>query len=298
MKSSRHPLPWDPSATPPPQSVAIAVVILTKNEAANIRRCVESAGWAEQVVVVDSGSTDSTAGIAREAGAEVVETDWPGYSEQRQRVLSLSSVRHDWILWIDADEYASSELANEVARCLENPEHNAYLVRMQLRFQGQWIDHCGWSQSRQMRLVKRLATRYPPASVSEWPVIEGTSGRLESFIVDDDRKGLESWLIKHVNYASLEAGSLAAGPKPSLRERLSAFRASRGDDARPVGRAIAKDLILPTVPFKPVILFFYMYVWRLGFLDGLWGLRFCVYHATHRMTVSALVHQVRPCETP
>jgi glycosyltransferase involved in cell wall biosynthesis len=263
------------------------VIVLAVNESANIERCLASVGWAQQVVVVDSGSTDDTVARALAAGASVVVEPWRGYGAQREFAMRLPDLRHDWVYFVDADEWVPQELAQEIACTLADPRHDAYRQRWRLVFQGRWIRHCGWYRgSWAVRLMRRAAARFDPEAFGERAQVDGTIGRLRHDLVDEDRKGLAAWLHKHVRYAELEAARRGAAV-PIMR-RWRGFRAARAGDTRPLARAIAKDLIFPLVPARPLALFLYMYVWKSGFLDGRPGLRFCLYHAWFQLTVDAL----------
>ena len=107
--------PYRPGDDPPRGSVPVSVVVLTRDEEANIARCLASVAWADQVMVVDSGSADETVPIARSLGADVVEQAWLGFSGQREFALRLPEIRHDWVYFVDADEWVSPQLAAEIA---------------------------------------------------------------------------------------------------------------------------------------------------------------------------------------
>jgi glycosyltransferase involved in cell wall biosynthesis len=277
--------PYSPGDDPAPGSVPVTVVILTKNEEANVGRCLSSVAWAAQVVVVDCGSTDATLAIARGRDAEIIEQPWLGYAAQREFAIRHPAVRHDWVYFVDADEWASAPLAREVAQVLRAPAGGAYAQRFRVVFEGRWIRHCGWyGGSWIVRLMDRRQARFGSALVGERASVDGPVGRLRHDLVDDDRKGLAAWLHKHVDYAAMEARQRGR-PRPAA-ERLRQLRSR--PDSRPLARAILKDLIFPVVPAKPAALFAYMYLARLGFLDGLPGLRFCFYHAWYESCVAAL----------
>jgi glycosyltransferase involved in cell wall biosynthesis len=277
--------PYREGDDPAPASVRVCVVILTRDEEPNIGRCIASVAWADQVVVVDSGSTDGTLPIARSLGAEVVEQPWLGYSAQRELALRLPLIRHDWVYFVDADEWVSPQLASEIATALRAPSCAGFAHRLRLVFQGRWIRHCGWYRgSWVVRLVDRRYAKYDGSLVGERTCVNGPVRRLRNDIVDEDRKGLAAWLHKHVRYAQLEA-QRRAGPTP-LAHRLGALRGR--DDTRPLIRAVIKEVVYPSVPAKPAALFTYMYFARLGVLDGLAGLRFCFYHAWYEASVNAL----------
>jgi glycosyltransferase involved in cell wall biosynthesis len=270
---------------PAPSSVPLTAVVLTRNEEPNIRRCIASLAWADQVVVVDSGSTDGTVAITRSLGIEVVEQPWLGFSDQREFALRLPQIRHDWVYFVDADEWVSPQLAAEIAAQLRDPSCAGFAHRLRLVFLGTWIRHCGWySSSLVVRLVDRRYTKYDGKVVGERAWVDGPVHRLRNDIVDEDLKGLATWLRKHIRYAELRAED--GGQSASLRHRLRGLSSREG--TRPLTRVILKDVIYPSVPAKSVALFLYMYVIRLGFLDGYPGLRFCFYHAWYEICVAAL----------
>jgi glycosyltransferase involved in cell wall biosynthesis len=241
--------------------------------------------WADQVVVVDSGSVDDTVLIARQLGAEVVQQPWLGFSAQREFALRHPLLTHDWVYFVDADEWVSPELACEIAGSLRAPACAAFAHRRRLMFQETWIRHCGWySGSWLVRLVDKRYAKFDGSIVGETVCVDGAVDRLAHDLVDDDQKGLAAWLRKHVGYAELEAER--RGKRPPLGTRLRILRSR--DSSRPLARAVLKDLIFPSLPAKPAALFLYMYVVRLGLLDRRAGLRFCLFHAWHEAVVEAL----------
>jgi hypothetical protein len=277
--------PYRTGDAPAPGSVPVSVVVLTRDEEVNIRRCLASVAWADQVVVVDSGSADDTMLIAGSLGAEVAEQPWLGFSGQREFALRLPSLRHDWVYFVDADEWISPQLAGEITGQLGEPRCAAFAQRFRLVFQGTWIRHCGWyGGSWIVRLVDRRYTKFDGSLVGERVCVDGPIQRLRHDIVDEDHKGLASWLHKHVQYAQLEAER--RGKPASLAQRVHTLRSR--EDTRPMIRAVLKDVVFPSVPAKPAALFAYMYLVRLGLLDGPAGLRFCFYHAWFEVSVAAL----------
>lgn len=264
---------------PPKGSVAVSVVVLTKNEEANIARCLASVAWADQIVVLDSGSADDTVILARAAGSEVVESHWRGFGAQREFALRMELLRHDWVFFVDADEWVSSDLATEVAQAICEPNYDGYWLHVRLIFQGTWIRHCGWYPgARRVMLMRRSKARYDPAVFSEHPDVAGKVGRLHIDIVDEDRKGLAAWLHKHVDYAQLEA-------RRRHDKRLPAITRFAHDSFL---RAFFKDHVAKRMPARPLVQFIYMYVLRGGFLDGRAGLSFCIYHAWFQVAVADL----------
>ena len=131
----------------------LSVIIVAKNEAHNIVECVQSCAFADQILVLDSGSTDGTPDLARQAGAQVHETDWPGYGPQQQRGISWAS--SDWVLSLDADERVTPALQQEIVQAISNPWADGYRLPRLSTFCGQFIHHSGWRPDYTLRLVKR-----------------------------------------------------------------------------------------------------------------------------------------------
>jgi glycosyltransferase involved in cell wall biosynthesis len=268
--------PWRDGDSPPSRSVPLTVVVLTRDEEVNIARCLASVGWADQAVIV-----------AWMLGADVVEQPWLGFSAQREFALRLLEVRNDWVYFVDADEWVSPQLASEIAARLRSTDCAAFVHRLRLVFQKTWIRHCGWySGSWVVRLVDRRYTKYDGSPVGERACVDGPVGRLANDIVDEDVKGLATWLHKHVRYAELEQRK--RGRQVPARERIRRFRSRDRTDTRQLARVILKDLVFPAVPAKPLAMFLYMYVLRLGILDGRVGLRFCFFHAWYQAIVDGL----------
>jgi glycosyltransferase involved in cell wall biosynthesis len=282
--------PYRAGDDPPPGSVPVSVVVLTLNEEPNIRRCLASVAWADQVVVVDSGSTDGTVPLAKAAGAEVVEQPWLGFSAQRETAMRLPLIRHDWVHFVDGDQWVSPQLAVEVAARLADPGCAAFANRVRLVFMGTWIRHCGWySGSLVVPLADRRFASFDGRAFGERFCVDGRIRRLDNDIVDEDRKGLAAWLHKHVRYAEVECEQQSSAD--SLLQRLRTLR--YGNNSRPLARSILKELVYPAVPAKPAAIFLYMYIVKLGFLDGAAGFRFCVYHAWYEMCVASLRAEAR-----
>lgn len=280
--------PWTEGHLPERESVPVTALVLTKDEEPNIVRCLRSLGWCGQVVVVDSGSTDRTVNLAEKCGADVVQQRWLGFALQREAALRLEVIRHDWVYFVDADEWVSPSLAREVTEALMGP-HHAYRQRFRLVFLGRWIEHCGWyGGSWVIRLGRRSAMSFAAAqALGERPDVRGSVGTLCCDIVDEDLKGLIAWLSKHVGYAQVEADRRLQARR-SLPDRARRWR--RGErGGRSAGRSLAKDVVFPAVPARPMLLFLYMYLFRAGFRDGRAGLVFCALHAWHEMVVGQLV---------
>lgn len=253
--------------------VPVAVVALTHNEEANIERCVQSvAGWAAQVFVVDSFSTDRTVEIARSLGADVHQRTFTGFADQRNWALDHLPFSCDWLLFLDADEWVSEPLKGEVRDRITAPGRAAgYHIPRRHRFMGRWLRFGGLYPTMQLRLFRRGRVRCEDRLVDEHFVVDGPTDTLRQDLLTEDQKGIAAWIDRHNLYARLEARELLRADHggPRLAARLSGTQAER---KRWVRERLWNRLPLFTRPFA---LFFYRYVLRLGFLDGAAGL---VYH--------------------
>lgn len=176
---------------PPNQLVmSLSVILITKNEAANIRACLESVCWADELIVVDSGSTDGTADIAREMGAQVyIHADWPGFGPQKNRALSYAS--KDWVFSIDADERVTPEQRAELEQAMRGDADGYFCPRLS-QFCGSFVHHSGWYPDYVLRLFRRGKGRFSESLVHESVVLEGYSAKLKvpllhySYLTRDD----------------------------------------------------------------------------------------------------------------
>jgi glycosyltransferase involved in cell wall biosynthesis len=157
-------------------SSRLSVIIITKNEAANMRDCLASVAFADEIIVVDSGSSDGTVEICRESGAKVfVHADWPGFGPQKNRALSYAS--HDWVFSIDADERVTPELEAQLKAAMRG-EYDGYFVPRLSQFCGTFIRHCGWYPDYVLRLFKKSHARFSDDAVHEQVILNGSSSRL------------------------------------------------------------------------------------------------------------------------
>ena len=191
----------------------LSVAIIACNEAHRIARCLQSVAFADQVVVLDSGSTDDTVAIARGLGADVeVTPDWPGFGPQKNR--ALARCRYRWVLSIDADEQVSDALAAEILRVLREAPAEAtvagYWLRRSSRYCGQVIRHGLWGNDRVLRLFERQRGRFTNARVHESLVCDGETRVLEGILVHDSVDSPEDARSKARRYAFLGAEALRA----------------------------------------------------------------------------------------
>lgn len=183
----------------------LSVIIITKNEALNIGACIESVLFASELLIVDSGSTDCTCAIARQAGATVIETtEWPGFGPQKNCALDAAS--GEWILSIDADERITPALRDEIIATIEHADHTAYMVPRLSSFYGSFIRHSGWYPDHILRLFRRSAGRFSSDLVHEKIILNVQSyGYLHHPIVHYSYRDDDAYLRKLQQYSSLGA---------------------------------------------------------------------------------------------
>jgi len=237
--------------------IKLSVTIITKNEAAHIVSCIESVAFADEVIVLDSGSADETCALAEQAGARVFHTaDWPGFGPQKNRALDYA--QGQWVLSLDADERVSPELAAEIQQLLAQPsqEYAAYEISRRSCYGGRWMCHSGWYPDFLLRLFRRDQARFTDDLVHESVRYDGPLGRLHGLIYHYPYDGPDTHINKMNAYSSTAAQSLYARGR-----RISIF-----------GMTV-----------KMFWTFVRVYIIRRGFLDGREGFILALMAATGNM---------------
>lgn len=192
----------------------LSVILITKNEGANIRDCLASVAWADEIIVVDSGSTDDTVAIAREAGAQVhIHADWPGFGPQKNRALDYAS--KDWVFSIDADERVTPELRAELERAMQNGAADGYFCPRLSQFCGTFIHHSGWYPDYVLRLFKRGAGRFSDSLVHESVLLTGRTGKLKNPLLHYSYLTTDDVERKVEHYSNAAAQQMLQGGKRS-----------------------------------------------------------------------------------
>lgn len=269
----------------------IDVLIQTYNEEINLPYTLASTqGWVNKVFIVDSGSNDRTCQIAREYGAEVIHHDWEGYAAQKNWALKNLPFESDWILILDADEAVSPQLRDEIIAIVSKPVDQVpeagFFINRIFIFMGKPIRHCGYFPSWNLRLFKRGRARYEDRLVHEHMIVDGESGYLKHLMIHEDRRGLEHFFAKHNRYSSLEAREIFESPEPWPGwKRLFTDRITR--------RRFGKSRILPYLPIPWIWRLIYMYILRVGFLDGRAGWYLCNFIASYEFTIQLKLRELR-----
>ena len=284
-----------PRPDPPVDGGSVDVVIITMNEEENLGPCLAALrGWTREVFVVDSGSTDRTREIAESMGATFVHHDWPGYAAQKNWAIDTLPLEAEWILIVDADEVVTPALRAEIQAITSRnpgsvPESGFHLNRL-FYFLDKPIRHCGYFPSWNLRLFKRGSARYEDRSVHEHMVVSGPTGYLHEPMDHDDRRGIDHSIAKHNDYSSLEAVEIA-------KRRDTVRLPAAGLESRLFGNTLArrrwfKQRVYHLLPTPWLFRFFYMYIWRAGFLDGHAGLRFSLFISAYEFLIALKIREV------
>jgi glycosyltransferase involved in cell wall biosynthesis len=242
----------------------LSVAIVTLNEEENLERTLASVRWAEEIVVVDSGSTDRTVEIARSYGARVFEREWPGFAAQKN--FAISQCQGTWILSLDADEELSTELQIQIRTLLpSNPPTDAYFLRRRNLFLGRWIKRGGFYPDPKLRLFRRTAANFTltpmfeERPVHETIAFDGAADTLDFDIIHHAYPTLSTYIEHMDRYSNLGADILVA----------------KGFVSRGILSFMTNIFLVPQFTFH------WNYFFRLGFLDGREGLLLHLYHATY-----------------
>lgn len=226
-----------------PSRAPLSAVLITRNAAAQLEPCLASLGFADEILVVDSGSTDASCEIAARHGARVLQQDWLGYGRQKRFAVTIA--RHDWVLCVDADERVSPELAASITAALAHPASTVYRMPRRNRFLGRWLRHGEGYPDWSPRLFDRRSAQWSEDTVHEKVLYAATPGVLQGDLLHESADTLESYMDKQNRYTTLAAQQLH-------------------DAGRDAG--IAQLLLSPLARFVK------FYLFRLGFLDGIAGL--------------------------
>lgn len=228
----------------------LSVILITKNEAANLQDCLSSVSWADELIVVDSGSSDGTVDIARQFTPYVYSQAWLGFGVQKN--LALDYATGDWILSLDADERVTPELRLEIEAAIADGRFDGYLLPRLSQFCGKFVRHSGWYPDPVLRLFKRGAGRFSDSLVHEKVVLVGGLGRLTHPLL-------------HYSYRSIQ----------DVERKVEHYSTAAAQQMFQNGKSAWST----TAPLRGAWAFVRTYVFKLGFLDGLTGLRIAVMNA-------------------
>lgn len=265
-----------------------SVVILTLNEESNIADCIQSCAWTDDIVVFDSLSKDRTREIALSKGARVLERAFDNYAAQRNAALASVTYKYPWVLMVDADERVPSSLASEILASIDTADPNTAIFRMRRKdfFLGRWLKRSSGYPTWFGRLM-RVGHVHIEREVNEEYVTAGGIGYLRAHLHHYPfNNGVAYWFDRHNRYSSMEAISkVSAQLTPLLGSTLWSFD--------PIERRRSLKRLLYRVPFRPLIVFFYLYVIRLGILDGRAGFYFSRMRAIYEFLIDLKVLEAK-----
>jgi len=275
--------------------VPISVLIPARNEMKNLANCLAPLrGWADEIVVVDSHSTDGTVIIAESFGAQVIQFDYHGgWPKKRQAVLNSFPFRNEWVLLLDADEILLGPIKQEIAVAIASNKLDGYWLRYEIHFLGRQLQY-GDTQLWKLSLFRREKGRYEKRlelqnhsmsdiEVHEHVIVAGSVGRLGNPVRHANINSLDRYIQKHNEYSNWEAKVFREGTSAELRPTLWGVQAQR---RRWLKRALLR------FPGSPLLLVFYKYMLRLGFLDGVPGLLYCCFQAIQLFHVKAKLFEM------
>jgi glycosyltransferase involved in cell wall biosynthesis len=272
--------------------VPVSVIVPIKNEATNLRRCLSSVQWADEIIVVDSQSTDDSTRIAEQHGARVEQFQLKGtWPKKKNWALENLPLKNEWVFILDADEVLPADAEKEFANAIANAGDIAgYWINRRFYFLGRWLKHAyypNWN----LRLFRHSLGRYEKLTdvetdsgdneVHEHVVVKGPTSRLRCEMVHYAFPSVEVFIEKHNRYSNWEA-------RVAVEEGEGQALAHEHVDLKRLLKTLAKQL-----PFRPLLRFLYVYVWQKGFLDGREGYYFARLHAIYEFLSVAKTYEYR-----
>jgi len=264
-----------------------SVVIYTLNEELHLPRCLETLGWCDDIVVVDSFSTDATEAVCRRAGVRFYQHDFTGFGDQRNWTFDHVPLQYPWALVLDADEWVPPELAEEILERTYDagPDVAAFRLRRRFHMFGRWLRHASLYPTWVVRLVRVGRVRYVNRGHAETQVVDGRTESLRHDLHDENLKGVEEWFQRHNRYSSQEAS------EELIQQAMFRWRDLVSRD--PLVRRQGWKRLGMRVPGRGTLYFLYSYLWRRGFLDGTPGLRYCLMKAIYQQMIGIKKAELR-----
>ncbi|MGB7521309.1 MAG: glycosyltransferase family 2 protein [Spirulinaceae cyanobacterium] len=266
-----------------------SIYILTYNEETEIAACIESASMCDDIVVVDSFSSDRTVEIAQNYPVRVEQHVFESHGHQRTWMLQEVTTKFDWVYILEADERLTPELFGECQQVIQSPEHIGYYVAERVMFMGKWIRYSTQYPRYQMRLFRKDSVWFDDYGHTEREVCNGSTGFLKgTYPHYTSGKGFSRWLEKHNRYSTDEAKETLKQLDQGKVNLLTLFFGVSEVERR---RAL-KDLSL-RLPLRPLLRFFYMYFLLLGILDGKAGFNWCMLQAFYEYLILLKVWELK-----
>lgn len=268
-----------------PGAAPLSVMIFTLNEEIHLPSCLDALRWADDVVIVDSFSSDRTEEIAKSRGARFFQHRFTGFGSQRNWALDNCAPRHEWILILDADERVTPDLAAEIRSVVEASPANVGAYRLKRRFYmwGRWLRYSSLYPNWVVRLIHRDRVRYIDRGHAETQTVEGETRELQHDLIDENLRSIDDWFERQNRYARKEAEYEIAN-EATVRGWTDLLRPD------PLRRRAALKRLSWRLPARPFFYFLYAYIWRRGFRDGRDGLVFCFMKALYQGMIVVKKH--------
>ena len=245
----------------------LSVIIITKNEEKNITDCLESIKWADEIIIVDAFSTDATIEIAKRYTNKVFQKEWIGFADQKNYALSLAS--NEWILSLDADERVSEKLKSKLMNLLANKseieKYSGFRIKRDNYFLGKKIKSCGWDKDYQLRFFRKSVTKLTNRLVHEGFEVSGEIGIIKEPILHLSYKSFKEAIEKINHYSTLEALEKSTKHKSNFL----------------------------TIILYPAFYFIQHFIFRYGFVDGIYGFYVSLLHAWTKMLVQLKIWELQ-----
>lgn len=268
----------------------VSILLLTFNEELNLPRCLAAIAWCDDIVVLDSFSTDGTVATANAAGVRVFQRKFDNFAGQRNWALGNVSFQREWILHLDADEVCTRQLQAEIAARIGDSHYDAYRVPSKTIFFGKWLRFAGLYPSYQVRLGRNPVFRFKQVGHGQREDIDparvGTFK--QPYIHYPSSKGLDDWFAKHNRYSSDEAMGAAGRAATDALDLLGLVTWRDPTRRRRAIKALANRL-----PLRPALRFLYVYLGRFGFLDGAAGYHYCRLLAMYQAMIDMKAMELR-----
>ena len=266
----------------------VTAMIFTLDEEIHLPSCLAALAWTDDVIVVDSFSTDRTEEICRAAGARFFQHRFEGFGKQRMWALENTSPRHEWVLILDADERVPPELAEEMKRAVAAAPDTVAAFRMKRRFHfwGRWLRYSSLYPTWVVRLVRRGRVEYVNRGHAETQSVQGETASLEHDLIDENLKGMDEWFERQNRYSTREA-------EYELAQEREPFPWGALFSSDPMARRAAAKRMAAAAPLRAQLYFLYSYLLRGGFLEGRDGLVFCAMKSEYQRMIVVKKHAMR-----
>lgn len=267
----------------------VSTLILAYNEAVNLPACLDALSFCDDIVVVDSESTDDTVNLAKKYGARVIVRRFDNFSNQRNFGLDHGGLRHEWILHLDADEIVTPSFVEALERLEARAEIDAYRVPSKFMLFGQWLRYAGMYPTYQVRLGRRDRLRFRQVGHGQREDLatERIGIFAEPYLHYSFSHGMRAWLEKHVRYAEDEASLILSERTGSFSTALNSMLTRDATARRRAAKTLAANLVFS----RPIVRFFYVYFFCQGFRDGRGGLVYAFMMSVYEAMIAILVYE-------